>query len=155
MHHTTNQAEIEKLRELINDIDIAMMVEVDGTLRSRRWARRRRSPTATVVPDVVDTPKVDEIQRGRVNVSYAAGQEPLRRCRYGCWSTTRPRSTSSGIPSTRCSSSKADDPLAPAQGSRREGGVLTTGNLIATVIGRQGVGRQESELGENEKINLA
>ena len=37
MHHTTNQEAIEKLRELIEDIDIAMLttVEADGTLRSR------------------------------------------------------------------------------------------------------------------------
>ncbi len=75
MHHTTNQAAIEKLRELINDIDIAMLttVEADGTLRSRPMGTQKAEFDGDLwFLTRVDTPKVDEIQReSRVNVSYA------------------------------------------------------------------------------------
>jgi general stress protein 26 len=71
----THQEKIEKLRELIKDIDIAMLttIDEDGSLRSRPMGTQEAEFDGDLwFFTSVDTPKVDEVERdNRVNVSYA------------------------------------------------------------------------------------
>jgi general stress protein 26 len=67
--------QIEKLRELIKDIDIAMLTtqEPDGTLRSRPMGTQQTEFDGDLwFFTRIDAPKVHEVQQTRdVNVSYA------------------------------------------------------------------------------------
>lgn len=74
--YTERHENIQRLRDLISDIDIAMLttVEEDGTLRSRPMATQRVEFDGDLwFFTKASAPKVDEVQNERhVNVSYAA-----------------------------------------------------------------------------------
>ncbi len=163
MHHTTNQEAIEKLRQLIHDIDIAMLTTVDddGTLRSRPMGTQRAEFDGDLwFLTRVDTAKVDEIQRERqVNVSYAKPDKN----RYVSVSGTavliddKAKIDEFWDPIYKAFFPEGkDDPrlrLLKVQVTKAE--YWTTDNLIATVIGfARALAGQESELGENEKLTL-
>jgi general stress protein 26 len=73
--HTTRQEGIERLRELIKDIDFAMMttVDEDGSLRSRPMSTQKEPFDGDLwFFTEARAPKVDEIQREHeVNLAYA------------------------------------------------------------------------------------
>lgn len=73
------QEQIDKLAELMTDIQFAMMttVEPDGTLRSRPMATQQVEFDGDLWFFTQESaPKVDEVERDdRVNVSYAAPDE--------------------------------------------------------------------------------
>lgn len=75
----TRAEAIEKLNELINDIDFAMLttVDTDGVLRSRPMSTQKAEFDGTLWFFTNDaTHKVDEIERdNRVNVSYAKPED--------------------------------------------------------------------------------
>ena len=164
MHHTTNQEAITKLRELINDIDIAMLTTVDddGTLRSRPMGTQKAEFDGDLwFLTRVDTAKVDEIQReSRVNVSYAKPDKN----RYVSVSGTavlvndKARIDAFWEPIYKAYFPEGkDDPRLRLLKVRVEKAEYwTTDNLIATVIGfAKAMAGQESDLGENEKLTLA
>jgi len=163
MHQTTNQEAIAKLRELINDIDIAMLttVDEDGTLRSRPMGTQRAEFDGDLwFITRVDTPKVDEIQRqSRVNISYA---KPDKNRYVSVSGTAVLVNDKAKIDEFWTPIYKAffpegkDDPrlrLLKVHVEKAE--YWTTDNLIATVIGfAKSLAGQESDLGENEKLTL-
>ena len=163
MHHTTNQEAIEKLRELINDIDIAMLttVDEDGTLRSRPMGTQKAEFDGDLwFLTSVDTPKVGEIQReSRVNVSYAKPDKN----RYVSVSGTAVLINDKAkidefwdpIYKVFFPEGKDDPRLRLLKVNVEKAEYWTTGNLIATVIGfAKAMAGQEADLGENEKLQL-
>lgn len=72
----THQEQIEKLNELIHDIEFAMLVtaETDGTLRSRPMATQKREFAGELwFFTKASAPKVDEVEHDHhINVAYAA-----------------------------------------------------------------------------------
>lgn len=72
---TDRNQNIEKLREMVKDIEFAMLTtaEADGTLRSRPMATQQIKEDGDIYFFTHATsPKVDEVQRDQhVNVSYA------------------------------------------------------------------------------------
>ena len=163
MHHTTNQEAIAKLRELINDIDIAMLttVDEDGTLRSRPMGTQKAEFDGDLwFLTRVDTPKVDEIQRqSRVNVSYAKPDKN----RFVSVSGTAVLINDKAkidefwdpIYKVFFPEGKDDPRLRLLKVNVEKAEYWTTGNLIATVIGfAKAMAGQEADLGENEKLQL-
>lgn len=163
MHHTTNQEAIKKLRELINDIDIAMLttVDEDGTLRSRPMGTQKAEFDGDLwFLTRVDTPKVDEIQRqSRVNVSYAKPDKN----RFVSVSGTAVLINDKAkidefwdpIYKVFFPEGKDDPRLRLLKVNVEKAEYWTTGNLIATVIGfAKAMAGQEADLGENEKLQL-
>ena len=163
MEQKTRQEKIDTLRELIKDIDIAMLttVETDGTLRSRPMGTQRAEFDGDLwFLTRVDTAKVDEIQRERqVNVSYAKPDKN----RYVSVSGTavliddKAKIDEFWDPIYKAFFPEGkDDPrlrLLKVRVTKAE--YWTTDNLIATVIGfANALAGQESELGENEKLTL-
>ncbi len=163
MEQKTRQEKIDTLRELIKDIDIAMLttVETDGTLRSRPMGTQRAEFDGDLwFLTRVDTAKVDEIQRERqVNVSYAKPDKN----RYVSVSGTavliddKAKIDEFWDPIYKAFFPEGkDDPrlrLLKVRVTKAE--YWTTDNLIATVIGfAKALAGQESELGENEKLTL-
>ena len=163
MHHTTNQEAITKLRELINDIDIAMLTTVDddGTLRSRPMGTQKAEFDGDLwFLTRVDTAKVDEIQReSQVNVSYA---KPDKNRYVSVSGTAVLVSDKAKIDEFWDPIYKAffpegkDDPrLRLLKVHVQKAEFWTTDNLIATVIGfAKALAGQESDIGENEKLQL-
>lgn len=74
-HELNYDQKIKKLRELIKDIDIAMMTtaEPDGTLHSRPMSTQQTEFDGDLwFFTLASAPKVDEVQQNRqVNISYA------------------------------------------------------------------------------------
>lgn len=71
----THTEAVEKLRELVKDINIAMLTtvdETDGALRSRPMGTQEADPDGTIWFFLADdSPKADEVRSERdVNVSY-------------------------------------------------------------------------------------
>ena len=164
MHNTTNQETIKKLRELIEDIDIAMLTTVDddGSLRSRPMGTQQAEFDGDLwFLTRVDTAKVDEIQRERrVNVSYAKPDKN----RYVSVSGTavlvndKARIDEFWNPIYKAFFPEGkDDPRLRLLKVRVEKAEYwTTDNLIAPVIGfARALAGQESDIGENEKLTLA
>ncbi|MBK7218548.1 MAG: pyridoxamine 5'-phosphate oxidase family protein [Candidatus Promineofilum sp.] len=163
MHHTTNQEAITKLRELINDIDIAMLTTVDddGTLRSRPMGTQKAEFDGDLwFLTRVDTAKVDEIQReSQVNVSYAKPDKN----RYVSVSGTAVLINDKAkidefwdpIYKAFFPEGKDDPRLRLLKVHVQKAEFWTTDNLIATVIGfAKALAGQESDIGENEKLQL-
>src|SRR5919112_5957683 len=77
--HSEREEHIKKLRELIKDIQIAMLTTVteDGTLRSRPMATQQAEFDGDLwFFTQANSPKVEELWHDRhVNVSYAAPDE--------------------------------------------------------------------------------
>jgi general stress protein 26 len=164
MHHTTNQEAIKKLRELINDIDIAMLttVDEDGTLRSRPMGTQKAEFDGDLwFLTRVDTAKVDEIQReSQVNVSYA---KPDKNRFVSVSGTAVLIHDKAKIDEFWDPIYKAffpegkDDPrLRLLKVNVQKAEYWTADNFIATAIGfAKALAGQESDLGENEKLSLA
>ena len=163
MHHTTNQEAITKLRELINGIDIAMLTTVDddGTLRSRPMGTQKAEFDGDLwFLTRVDTAKVDEIQReSQVNVSYAKPDKN----RYVSVSGTAVLINDKAkidefwdpIYKAFFPEGKDDPRLRLLKVHVQKAEFWTTDNLIATVIGfAKALAGQESDIGENEKLQL-
>ena len=163
MHHTTNQEAITKLGELINDIDIAMLTTVDddGTLRSRPMGTQKAEFDGDLwFLTRVDTAKVDEIQReSQVNVSYAKPDKN----RYVSVSGTAVLINDKAkidefwdpIYKAFFPEGKDDPRLRLLKVHVQKAEFWTTDNLIATVIGfAKALAGQESDIGENEKLQL-
>ena len=164
MHHTTNQEAIEKLRELIEDIDIAMLTTVDddGSLRSRPMGTQKAEFDGDLwFLTRVDTAKVDEIQREQqVNVSYAKPDKN----RYVSVSGTavlvndKARIDEFWDPIYKAffPEGKDDPRLRLLKINVAKAEYWTADNLIATVIGfAKALAGQESDIGENEKLTLS
>lgn len=164
MNNETYQEKVEKLRELIKDIDIAMLttVDPDGNLRSRPMGTQETEFDGDLwFFTTVDTPKVAEIQKeNRVNVSYAAPGKNRYVSVSGnailvndkakmkeLWSPIYKAFFPDGLddPKLRLLKIKVD------QAEYWDG----PNGLIATMIGfAQALAGKESEMGENEKFEL-
>ena len=164
MHHTTNQEAIAKLRELINDIDIAMLttVDEDGTLRSRPMGTQKAEFDGDLwFLTAVDTAKVDEIQQeSRVNVSYAKPDKNRFVSVSGTATLIYDKAKIDEfwdpIYKVYFPEGKDDPKLRLLKVNVEKAEYWTTGNLVATAIGFvKALAGQESELGENEKLTLA
>lgn len=79
MNNQTREESVEKLNELIKEIEFAMLttVEPDGTLRSRPMATQKAEFDGHLwFFTRASAPKVDEIERERnVNVSYSSPEK--------------------------------------------------------------------------------
>ena len=163
MEHMTHQEKIEKLAELIKDIDIAMLttVDEDGTLRSRPMGTQEVEFDGDIwffTSD--DTAKVGEISReNRVNVSYAKTDKQ----RYVSVSGTaelvydRAKMEELWSPVYKAYFPKGlDDPslrLLKIHAEKAE--YWESSGLLPTVIAFvQAMAGKEADLGENEKLNL-
>ena len=164
MHHTTNQEAIEKLRELINDIDIAMLttMDEDGTLRSRPMGTQKAEFDGDLwFLTSVDTAKVDEIrQESRVNVSYAKPDKNRFVSVSGTATLINDKAKIDEfwdpIYKVFFPEGKDDPKLRLLKVNVEKAEYWTTGNLVATAIGFvKALAGKESELGENEKLTLA
>ena len=164
MHHTTNQEAIAKLRELINDIDIAMLttVDEDGTLRSRPMGTQKAEFDGDLwFLTAVDTAKVDEIQQeSRVNVSYAKPDKNRFVSVSGTATLIYDKAKIDEfwdpIYKVYFPEGKDDPKLRLLKVNVEKAEYWTTDNLVATAIGFvKALAGQESELGENEKLTLS
>lgn len=164
MNNGTKQENIEKLRELINGIDIAMLttVDEDGTLRSRPMGTQEAEFDGDLwFITSVDTAKVAEIRKERqVNVSYADSSGH----RYV---------SVSGTATVIDDKAKVDEFWSPIYKAYFPEGkddpklrvlkVTVTkaeywdspGGIIPTIIGfAQALAGREADLGDNMKLNL-
>jgi general stress protein 26 len=164
MERKTYQENVEKLRELIKDVDFAMLttVDVDGSLRSRPMSTQEAEFDGDLwFFTSTDTGKVDDIEReNRVNVAYAKPDKHLYVSISGTahlvkdwakmeelWSPVYKAYFPKGL----------DDPaLSLLKVEVEKAEYWESYGLIPTVIGFvKAMAGQESELGENEKLNLS
>lgn len=164
MSKQTKREKIEKLRDLIKGIDIAMLttVDEDGSLRSRPMGTQQVEFDGDLwFFTSADTSKVNEVKReNRVNVSYAASDKSRYVSVSGksvlvndkakmkeLWSPIYKAYFPDGL----------DDPnlrLLKIEVQKAEYWD-TPGGLVATIIGfAQALAGKESEMGENEKLHL-
>lgn len=164
MNHLTNREKIEKLRELIKDIDIAMLTTLDaeGGLRSRPMGTQKTEFDGDLwFFTSMDTGMVSEILRdNRVNVSYAAsgkdnyvsvsGRALLLNDRAKMeelWSPVYKAYFPDGLDDPNLRLLKIDVEKAEYW--------EVSGGLIATVIAfAKGLAGQDPDVGENEKLRL-
>lgn len=164
MNHPTNREKIGKLRELIKDIDIAMLTTLDaeGSLRSRPMGTQKTEFDGDLwFFTSMDTGMVSEILRdNRVNVSYAAsgkdkyvsvsGRALLLNDRAKMeelWSPVYKAYFPDGLDDPNLRLLKID--VEKAEYWEMSGG------LIATVIAfAKGLAGQDPDVGENEKLRL-
>lgn len=155
---------IEKLRELIKNIDIAMLTTVDanGSLRSRPMGTQQAEFDGDLwFFTSEDTPKVDEIKREhQVNVSYAdtSGQRYVSVSGVGVIVNDKAKMKELWSPIYKAYFPDGlDDPklrLLKIEVHQAEYWTMS-GGLIATAIAFvQNLAGHETELGENEKIRL-
>jgi general stress protein 26 len=164
MNNQTDREKIEKLRDLIKDIDIAMLttVDEDGTLRSRPMGTQQTEFDGDIwFFTSLDTAKVSEVQReNEVNVSYAApdknrfvsvsGKAVLLNDRAKMkelWSPIYKAYFPDGL----------DDPKLRLLKIKVEKAEYwdTPGGIVSVIIGfAQALAGKESEMGENEKLRL-
>lgn len=164
MSNSGNHEQIEKLRELIKDIDIAMLttVDADGNLRSRPMGTQKVEFDGDLwFFTSADTAKVDEIEREhQVNVSYAA---PSKHRYVSVSGTARLLNDRAKMKELWSPIYKAffpeglDDPklrLLKIQVHKAEYWDSPSG-LIPTIIAfAQTLTGKEAEFGENEKLRL-
>ena len=160
----TEQAKIEKLRELIKDIDIAMLttVDEDGSLRSRPMGTQEAEFDGDLwFFTSLTTGTAIEIQLDkRVNVSYASGHDRFvsvsgtamlvndRAKMQQLWSPIYKAYFPGGLDDLNLRLIKVDVHKAEYWD--------TPGGLIATVIGfAKGLVGQDPDTGENEKLQLS
>lgn len=159
----THQEKIEVMRELIKDIDIAMLttMDQDGTLRSRPMGTQQTEFDGDLwFFTRVDTGKVAEIQRdSQVNVSYAKPGDNRYVSVSGRATLLNDQAKMDELwdpiykvyfPEGR------DDPrlrLIKVHVDKAE--YWQSEDLISTIIGfAKAMAGQESDIGENEKIEL-
>ncbi|MBC8100044.1 MAG: pyridoxamine 5'-phosphate oxidase family protein [Armatimonadetes bacterium] len=163
MDNQTQREKIEKLRELIKGIDIAMLTTIDenGNLRSRPMGTQEVEFDGDLwFLTSVDTVKVSEIEReNRVNVSYGGGKD-----RYVSVSGTavvlndRAKIKELWSPIYKAYFPEGlDDPnlrLLKIEVQQAEYW-HTPGGIVATIIAfAQAMAGKETEMGENEKLQL-
>ncbi|GAB4523496.1 MAG: pyridoxamine 5'-phosphate oxidase family protein [Anaerolineae bacterium] len=164
MNNQTHRENIEKLRDLIKDIDIAMLTTVDddGSLRSRPMGTQETEFDGDLwFFTSVDTPKVDEIQaEHEVNVSYAkpgknryvsvSGTAVLvndRAKMEELWSPIYKAYFPGGLDDPNLRLLKVDVRKAEYWDS--------PGGLIPTIIGfAQSLAGKEADMGDNQKLQL-
>lgn len=163
MDNRTHQEKIEIMRELIKDIDIAMLTTVDGdgTLRSRPMGTQQTEFDGDLwFLTLAGSGKSAEIRRDeQVNVSYAKPGDNRYVSVSGSAELLNDRAKIDELwnPIYKAYFPKGkDDPnirLIKVHVDKAE--YWQTDGLIATVIGfAQALAGQESDLGENEKISL-
>ena len=163
MEYKTHQDKIETLRELIKDIDFAMLttIDADGSLLSRPMSTQEAEFDGDLwFFTSEDTGKVGDIRgNNRVNVAYArpddhtyvsvSGAAELQNDRAKMeelWSPVYKAYFPDGL----------DDPQLRLIKVHVDKAEYWKGHgLVRTVIGfAKALAGQESELGENEKMNL-
>ncbi len=163
MDNKTHDEKIEKLGELIKDIDIAMLttVDEDGSLRSRPMGTQQVEFDGDLwFITAIDTGKADEILReNRVNVSYAKPDDH----RYVSVSGTAVLINDkakidelwSPIYKAYFPEGKDDPRLRLIKVRVEKAEYWESLGLISTIIGfTQAMLGKESDIAENEKINL-
>lgn len=164
MEYKTQQERIEKLRELIKEIDFAMLTTIDagGNLRSRPMSTQKAEFDGDVwFITADDTTMAGEIRRdNRVNVSYA---QPNKQ-RYISVSGTaellydRAKIEEFWSPfyNVYFPNGKDDPNLRLIKIKVDKAEYWDSKGLIPTVIAfAQALAGKESELSDNEKINLS
>ncbi len=164
MEHKTHREKIEKLRELIKDIDIAMLTTVDndGTLRSRPMSTQQTEFDGDLLfLTGADTAKAYEIGRdSRVNVSYAKPDDQRFISVSGTATLLNDRAKIdelwSPIYKVFFPNGKDDPNLRVLKVTVDKAEYWDTKGIIPTVIAfAQRVVGQHSETAVNEKIDLA
>ena len=163
MDNKTHDEKIEKLGELIKDIDIAMLttVDEDGSLRSRPMGTQQVEFDGDLwFITAIDTGKADEILReNRVNVSYAKPDDH----RYVSVSGTAVLINDkakidelwSPIYKAYFPEGKDDPRLRLIKVRVEKAEYWESLGLISTIIGfTQAMLGKESDIAENEKLNL-
>jgi general stress protein 26 len=164
MEHKTYQENVEKLRELMKDIDFAMLTTVDddGTLRSRPMSTQEAEFDGDLwFFTSADTGKVYDIAReNQVNVAYARPDKHTYVSVSGTARLVKDRAKMEELwsPAYKAYFPKGlDDPeLSLLKVEVEKAEYWESHGLIPTVIGFvRAMAGQESELGENEKLNLS
>jgi general stress protein 26 len=164
VNNKSNRENIEKLRELIKDIDICMLttVDEDGTLRSRPMGTQEAEFDGDLwFITTVDTGKVSEIkQDNKVNVSYAA---PGKNRYVSVSGTAKLLNDRAKIKEFWSPIYKAYFPNGPDDPKIRLLKIAVQkaeywdapGGVIPTIIAfAQALAGKEAEMGENEKLQL-
>jgi general stress protein 26 len=163
MHHTTRQEAIEKLRELIEDIDIAMLttVDEDGSLRSRPMGTQKAEFDGDLwFLTRVDTGKVSEVLRdNRVNVSYAKPDKNRYVSVTGRATLIDDRAKVEEfwdpIYKAFFPEGKDDPRLRLLRIEVDKAEYWESSNLVATIVGfAKAMAGQEADIGENEKLTM-
>jgi general stress protein 26 len=165
MANNSNRASIEKLRELMKGIDIAMFttVDEDGTLRSRPMGTQEAEFDGDLwFITSVDTAKVPEIRREKqVNVSYAdpGGHRYVSVSGKATVIDDKAKVDEFWSPIYKAyfPEGKDDPKLRVIKVSVEKAEYWDSpGGIIPTVIGfaRAMLGDENADLGENEKLNL-
>jgi general stress protein 26 len=162
--NANNREQIEKLRELIKDIDIAMLTTVDddGSLRSRPMGTQEAEFDGDLwFFTSADTAKVDEIEREhQVNVSYA---EPSKNRYVSVSGMARLLNDRAKMKELWSPIYKAyfpeglDDPklrLLKIQVHKAEYWDAPAGIIPTILAFAQALTGKEAEFGENEKLQL-
>ena len=163
MEQKTRQEKIETLRELIKDIDMAMLTTVgaDGLLRSRPMSTQEAKFDGDLwFITRIDTPKIAEIGgNSRVNVSYAKPDDQ----RYVSVSGTaqvvndRAKIEEFWSPVYKVYFPEGlDDPrLCLIKVTVEKAEYWQSLGLVSTMVGfAKALAGQEAEIGENEKLKL-
>lgn len=164
MEPKTQQEKIEKLRELMKDIDFAMLTTIagDGNLLSRPMSTQEAEFDGDLwFFTSEDTGKVADIERNnRVNVSYSRPDDHTYVSVSGTARLLNDRAKMKALwsPVYKAYFPKGlDDPnlrLIKVEVEKAE--YWESHGLIPTVIGFvKAMAGQEAELGENEKLNLS
>ena len=164
MEDKTHQEKVEKLRELIKEIDFAMLTTVDasGNLRSRPMSTQQAEFDGDVwFITSNDTTMAGEIRRdNRVNVSYAQPDKQRYISVSGTAELVYDRARIdefwSPIYKVYFPNGKDDPNLRLVKIKVDKAEYWDSKGLIPTVIAfAQALAGKESELSENEKINLS
>jgi general stress protein 26 len=164
MNSKTNQENVEKLRELIKDIDFCMLTTVDGDggLRSRPMSTQQAEFDGDLwFITTNDTGKAYEIKGdSRVNVSYAQPDKQRYISVSGTAALVNDRAKIdefwSPIYKIYFPEGKDDPNLRLIKVKVVKAEYWESKGLIPTVIAfAQAMAGKESEIGENEKLNLA
>jgi general stress protein 26 len=163
MEQMTHQEKVERLRELIKDIDIAMLttVDEDGTLRSRPMGTQKTEFDGDLwFLTLLDTGKVNEIKReSQVNVSYARPKDQSYVSVSGRATLINDRAKIKDmwdpIYKTYFPNGPEDPNLRLLKVHVDKAEYWESSGLIATVIGfAKAMAGQEADIGHNEKITL-
>ena len=165
-NHTTHSEQIEKLNELIQDVDIAMLVteEADGTLRSRPMATQDVEFDGDLwfFTDITSA-KVDEArQHKQVNVSYSEPDDQKYVSVSGTAEITRDQikidelwnpTLKAWFPDGKDSPNVALMKIHVTQAEYWDapsGAMVTLFGMAKAVV----TGNSPTDIGENEKVNL-
>ncbi len=163
MHETTNQEAIKTLRELIKDIDFAMLttIDADGSLLSRPMSTQEAEFDGDLwFFTSADTGKVGDIRgNNRVNVAYARPDDHTYVSVSGAAELLNDRAKMEELWSPVYKAyfpDGLDDPQLRLIKVHVDKAEYWKGHgLVRTVIGfARALTGQEADLGENEKLQL-